>query len=102
MSKAAYVSRQGQTRKHTCHWPGCERQVPPAMWGCKPHWFQLPKHLRNKIWATYRPGQEIDGRPHWAYIDAAREVQEWIAQQSPNAGVKPHSFAASGDQRERT
>jgi len=63
---------------HRCHWPGCTKAVPPRMWGCSPHWFSLPKHLRDLIWATYRPGQEIDKRPSPAYIDAATKVQEWI------------------------
>lgn len=77
-TKAAYVKSQGQTRKHHCHWPGCDKQVPPAMWGCKPHWFALPVYLRNKIWATFRPGQEVNGTPSRAYVEAAREVKEWI------------------------
>lgn len=64
---------------HHCHWPGCERAVPPAMWGCKQHWFALPRHLRSKVWATYRPGQEVSKTPSQAYIAVAREVQEWIA-----------------------
>lgn len=78
MNKADYVRSQGQTRNHECHWPNCTAQVPPAMWGCKKHWFTLPKHLRDKIWAAYRPGQEKDMRPSEAYLEAAREVQEWI------------------------
>lgn len=78
MSKADYVRRQTQTRPHTCHWPGCTTQVKPAMWGCSKHWFLLPRHLRNKIWATYRPGQEIDGRPSVQYIRVAQEVQLWV------------------------
>lgn len=71
---------------HTCHWPGCLREVPPAMWGCKPHWFMLPRTLRNRIWATYRSGQEIDKRPSGDYMDAAVAVQEWIASQSTSTG----------------
>lgn len=78
--KADYVRSQGQTRKHHCHWPGCKQQVPPALWGCKRHWFQLPKSLRNKIWATYEPGQEVDGTPSDSYLKVAREVQEWVAE----------------------
>lgn len=78
MNKADYVRGQGQTRNHHCHWPGCEKQVPPAMWGCKPHWLRLPWALRNKIWATYVPGQEINGTPSEAYLQAAAEVQAWI------------------------
>jgi hypothetical protein len=78
-SKADYVRRAQQTRSHQCHWPGCNKQVPPAMWGCKQHWFKLPRALRNKIWRTYRPGQENDLDVSADYIAAAREVQEWIA-----------------------
>jgi hypothetical protein len=78
-AKVAYVKRQSQTRDHTCHWPGCSKQVPPAMWGCKPHWFRLPVALRNKIWATYRPGQEVTMTPSARYIEVAKEVQAWIA-----------------------
>lgn len=81
MSKAAYVKSQGRTRDHHCHWPGCAKQVPPAMWGCKPHWFALPLELRNKIWAAYVPGQEINGTPSRDYVAAAKEVQAWIEAQ---------------------
>lgn len=64
--------------KHTCHWTDCQREVPPAMWGCRQHWFTLPKSLRDRIWATYRPGQEITKTPSAAYIEAAQAVQAWI------------------------
>jgi hypothetical protein len=85
--KVAYVKRQGQVREHGCHWPGCERQVPPAMWGCKEHWFKLPKELRDKIWRTYRAGQERTLTPSADYVTAAREVEAWIwANRGP---VKP-------------
>lgn len=77
-SKVAYVKRQPQTRAHRCHWPGCDKQVPPAMWGCKPHWFQLPKRLRDRIWAAYVPGQERRMDPSYEYLTAAHEAQQWI------------------------
>lgn len=67
---------------HTCHWPGCGRAVPPKMWGCQEHWFQLPKALRDKIWATYKPGQEITKDPSLEYIKAAKLVQAWILKNS--------------------
>ena len=78
-SKADYVRRQRQTRNHGCHWPGCERQVPPAMWGCREHWFRLPKRLRDAIWAAYEPGQEIRLDPSSEYLAVAQQVQDWIA-----------------------
>lgn len=81
--KVRYVKGQGQTRSHHCHWPGCPHQVPPAMWGCKRHWFMLPKHLRDAIWAAYRPGQEVNGTPSIEYVRVALEVQEWIRERHP-------------------
>lgn len=76
--KRKYVARQRQTRNHTCHWPGCGKQVPPAMWGCKSHWFALPKALRDRIWRTYQIGQEVTKTPSSEYMDAADAVQQWI------------------------
>lgn len=91
--KADYVRSQGQTRAHHCHWPGCDRQVPPAMWGCRAHWYRLPKDLRDRIWRAYRPGQERDMRPSREYLDVAREAQAWIAQ---HGGGAPDLFGGGG------
>lgn len=90
--KKFYVASQAQTRDHVCHWPGCDKQVPPALWGCKEHWLILPRRLRNKIWRAFRPGQEIDLNPSADYLAAAAEVQDWIkakiaADASPIAGA---------------
>ena len=68
-----------------CHWTGCTEQVPPKMWGCSKHWFSLPKLLRDKIWAHYRPGQEVTKTPSIGYINAAKEVQAWIAANKKDA-----------------
>lgn len=76
--KVEYVTRQKQERPHHCHWPDCPEQVPPALWGCKKHWYRLPQQLRAKIWATYVPGQEKTMTPSQAYVTVAREVQDWI------------------------
>ena len=65
--------------KHMCHWPGCEKEVAPQLWGCRGHWCSLPKHLRDRIWQTYVPGQEISKTPSAEYIAAAHAVQLWIS-----------------------
>jgi len=78
--KVDYVLNQPQFRDHHCHWPGCPEQVPPAKWGCKKHWFMLPKVLRDKIWEMYEPGQEITLTPSSGYLEVAHEVQKWIKQ----------------------
>ena len=78
--KRDHVLRASQTRGHTCHWPGCGRQVPPAMWGCKPHWMRLPYAIREAIWAAYSAGQEERLDPSDEYMRAAERAQEWIRQ----------------------
>lgn len=78
--KVAHVRRAGQSRGHHCHWPGCEKQVAPAKWGCLPHWRRLPKRLRDLIWNTYRVGQEETQTPSRAYVAAALEVRDWFLQ----------------------
>ena len=55
---------------HTCHATDCSVGVPASMWGCKKHWFMVPKLLRNEVWATYRTGQEITKDPSEEYLDA--------------------------------
>lgn len=67
---------------HICHWPGCGKTVPARLWGCREHWFALPKRIRDRIWEFYRPGQEVTKTPSADYLAAAREAQEWIASQT--------------------
>jgi hypothetical protein len=83
--KADYVraeAKRNETFNHHCHWPGCTKRVPPALWGCKQHWFMLPASLRARIWRTYRPGQEATKDPSADYLAVAREVQNWIAERA--------------------
>jgi hypothetical protein len=79
--KLKHVLNQGQTRDHTCHWPGCEKQVPPALWGCTRHWYSLPSYLRTKVWAAYKIGQEIRMDLSDDYIKVMKEVNQWIENQ---------------------
>jgi hypothetical protein len=87
-----------RTVTHTCHWPGCTKPVPPAMWGCKPHWFQLPKRLRDAIWAAYVPGQEITKTPSPEYIAVAQQVQIYC--QAFEFGKKKMAELAAEKRRE--
>ncbi len=57
---------------HTCHAPGCKKLVPPQMYACKPHWYALPKKIRDAIWREYRPGQEDDKKPSLRYLAVQR------------------------------
>ena len=72
--KVAHVRAARSTGNHTCHWPGCDKMVAPAAWGCHRHWFRLPRVLRDRVWDAYRPGQESP-----EYLAAASAVQTWIA-----------------------
>lgn len=81
----AREARKAPTRRHHCHWTGCAEPVPPAMWGCKKHWFKLPKALRDRVWRAYKPGQEIDMTPSEDYLQVADDVQRWIAEHGDSA-----------------
>lgn len=82
-----------QTRGHTCHWPGCSRQVPPAMWGCRPHWFALPREIRTGIWRAYQVGQEEGRAPVTKeYVKAARAAQDWIEKNRKPSGPEQLEF----------
>lgn len=87
--KVDYVKQHGRIDStHTCHWPGCDKLVPAAMWGCKPHWFKLPIVLRNMIWASYRPGQEVNKNPSDEYVQVANRVQQWIQEHGRQNNIR--------------
>lgn len=62
---------------HHCHWPGCQKEVPPRLWGCLEHWNKLPAAIKRGILSTYVPGQELTMNPSAAYIAAAKAAREW-------------------------
>lgn len=47
---------------HACHARGCETEIPPELLMCRRHWYMVPKAIRHRVLATYRPGQ-CSGRP---------------------------------------
>lgn len=73
---------------HHCHWVGCTVPVPPKMWGCRRHWFALPAEIRRRIWATYRPGQEITKDPSAEYVEAAGAARNWILEHFPDSAKR--------------
>lgn len=64
---------------HRCHAFACETPVPPRFLMCHPHWFMVPKHMRDRVWATYRRGQEVDKRPSREYVDAMNDAIVHVA-----------------------
>lgn len=53
------------------------------MWGCAAHWYMLPRSIRDQIWATYRVGQEKDGRVSPEYMRAFHAAIAWIRANHP-------------------
>ena len=66
-------------REHTCHATGCTRVVPPSRLMCLPHWRAVPREIQARVWATYRPGQEVTKDPSPEYLEAAAEAVRAVA-----------------------
>ncbi len=51
----------GQPRPGTarCRIPGCRGPVGARRLMCRPHWYQVPKQLRDQIWAAWRSGAGV-------------------------------------------
>lgn len=65
---------------HLCHAEGCERRIPARMLMCGKHWRMVPKTEQDAVWATYRPGQEQTKDPSRAYLIAARDAINAVAE----------------------
>lgn len=66
---------------HTCHAIGCDVAVPPKIFMCKPHWFKLPKPIRDGIWSAFKPGQERTKTPSNTYLINSYSACIWLAEQ---------------------
>jgi hypothetical protein len=64
---------------HHCHARGCEKEVPPKLLMCLPHWRMVPRDLQRAVWATYVPGQEVRKDPTPEYIQAHLAAVEAVA-----------------------
>lgn len=64
---------------HLCHAEACEAPVPPRLFMCRRHWYSVPKVMRDAIWASYTPGQEINKNPSREYLEAAHAAVEAVA-----------------------
>ena len=74
---------------HTCHADGCDSHVPPKMFMCRRHWFMVPRDLRDLVWATYRPGQEVRMDPTDEYLEVARTAIEAVAAAEASKSGRP-------------
>lgn len=64
---------------HFCHATDCNVRVPPSMFMCKTHWYELPKTMRDELLAAYVPGQETRKDPSPEYLDVAMRCVELVA-----------------------
>jgi len=46
---------------------------------CKGHWFTVAPCIRDAVWATYRPGQEVDKQPSKQWHLAAVAAIGYVA-----------------------
>lgn len=65
---------------HTCHAASCNKAVPPRIFMCRAHWFQLPKEMRDAVNSACVPGQWITKTPTREYVRAARDAVSYIAE----------------------
>jgi len=65
--------------RHLCHARQCQTAVPPKRLMCLKHWRMVPRALQRRVWALYRPGQEITKTPTPEYLEAARDAVEAVA-----------------------
>ena len=56
---------------HDCPAQGCTRGVSPSMLLCRPHWYMVPKPLRDAVWAAWADGTGAGSPAHRAAISAA-------------------------------
>jgi hypothetical protein len=47
-----------------CPVPGCGDQIDRTRLMCRRDWYQVPKHLRDQVWRTWRSGQEARSHEH--------------------------------------
>jgi hypothetical protein len=53
---------------------------------CRRHWFLVPKALRDRVWATYRAGQERSKDPSREYLEAADAAIRAVAVKEKSRG----------------
>lgn len=70
---------------HHCHARGCMVPTQPEMLMCRRHWFMVPRPLRARVWATYRPGQCDDKAPSEAWHAAAVAAIAAVAEKEGKA-----------------
>ena len=91
-------------RPVTCAVASCGERVRPGQLMCKPHWFSLPKALRDDVWRTWRrvqrwAGSPIDARLKEiaAYREAVRAATDHFATPADAFGRREAVIAETAD-----
>ena len=77
--EAGHEGNHTPRNEHHCHARGCMVATRPEMLMCRRHWFMVPKPLRDRVWATYRPGQCDDKQPSAAWFAVANAAIAAVA-----------------------
>ena len=56
---------------HECPAKGCTKAVSDSMLMCRPHWYMVPKPLRNDVWGAWANGTGAGSAEHSEAILAA-------------------------------
>lgn len=69
-----------------CPVSGCDDQIDPSRLMCRRHWYQVPKQLRDRVWATWRSGERAASPEHQdAVLVAIAACQEKRSVGKPTA-----------------
>ena len=65
---------------HECPANGCPQHVRIGMLMCRPHWYMVPRPLRDAVWAAWDDGYGAETPEHRQAIHAAiRAVNDKLA-----------------------
>src|SRR6266487_3853378 len=54
-----------------CPVPACSERIDRSRLMCRSHWYQVPKALRDRVWATWRSGLGADSAKHKDAVSTA-------------------------------
>lgn len=63
--------------KHKCLAHDCAKRIDARFLMCAPHWSLVPGPIQKRVYAAYRPGQDITTASQ-AWHDAADEAKQAV------------------------
>jgi hypothetical protein len=77
---------------HDCPATACTRRIGQRMLMCRPHWFTVPKALRDAVWDAYAGGLGAGSPEHLEAVSAAVRAV--------NAKLREKAATAAGEGNE--